>query len=162
MVSRREITSTREEIHGLLRLEDDRLVIQWRASVEVSRVGREIRTDRELAPLREVSVPLSGLAGARVHRRWRNWLPRQVVVLNAADLRAFDALAGEGGVSGLVLEHPAEMVLEIRGADSQVAREFTSELALAVSEHLLQQATADAGRDLSASRPARLPGPGSS
>lgn len=137
VVSRGEVTSTRDEIHGLLRFDGERLVVQWRAVREISRVGREIRTDTELVPIREVSIPLSGLAGARVRRTWRRWRPNEVLVLTASDLRAFGELAAEDGVPGLVLEHPAEIVLELRRADQALAREFVSELKLAVSEHLL-------------------------
>lgn len=138
VVSGREITSTRDHLHGLLRLSGEQLVIQWRTTREISRVGREIRTDLELAPIREVAVPLSGLASARVRRVWRHWLPNEVLVLTATDLRAFDALTGEGDAPGLVLEHPAEIVLEVRRSDRKLAREFASELRLAISENLLE------------------------
>src|SRR5215813_6116130 len=94
VVSGREITSTRDEIHGLLRLDGERLVVQWSASRETSRVGREIRTDRELAPVREVVLPLDAIAGAQIRWEWRRWPPRHVLVLTAADLRAFQSLIG--------------------------------------------------------------------
>jgi hypothetical protein len=159
VVGRSEITSTRDELHGLLRLDEHRLVIQWRTSREVSRVGREIRTDRELAPIREVSIPLSGLAGARIRRIWRRWWRLDVLVLTAADLRAFDALTDESGTSGLVLEHPAELVLELRSTDRPLAREFVSELRLALTERMLRAADEESA-DLYADRPAfRLPDP---
>lgn len=136
-VSGFEVTSIREQLHGLLRLDGDRLVIQWRTAREITRTGREVRTDRELAPIREVAIPLSGLAGAHVRRAWRRWWLREVLVLTAADLRAFDALTGEADVPGLVLEHPAEIVVELRRSDQQLAREFVGELRLAISEHML-------------------------
>lgn len=133
----KEITSTVDKLYGLLRLEGDHLVVQWRTAREISRVGREIRTDRELAPLYEVSLPLAGLSGAHLRERWW-WFLRDRLVLNASDLRAFDALVGEDGVSGLVLEHPAELVVELRREDRALARTFVSELRLAISEHLLR------------------------
>ncbi|MDX1546593.1 MAG: hypothetical protein R3247_06380 [Rhodothermales bacterium] len=134
VISGNEVTSTREVLHGLLHLDGDRLRVQWRTTREISQYGREVRTDRELAPLREVSIPLSGLAGARVRRRWRRWRFVEGVVLTAADLRAFDALAAEADAPGLVLEHPAEVMLDVRRADRALAREFVSELRLAISE----------------------------
>ena len=67
VVGTHEITSTREELHGLLRLDGDRLLIQWRSTREVSRVGREIRTDRDLAPIRDVALPLTGIALSLIH-----------------------------------------------------------------------------------------------
>jgi len=138
VISHGEVMSTREELHGLLWLDGERLVVQWRAVREISRVGREIRTDRELVPVREVALPLSEIAGARIRRDWHKWWPRQVLVLTASDMRAFEPLTAEDGVPGLVLEHPAEIVLELRRTDHLLAREFVSELKLAVNEHLLQ------------------------
>src|SRR5215468_1788274 len=140
VISGREITSTRDEIHGLLRLDGERLVVQWSASRETSRVGREIRTDRELAPVREVVVPLDAVAGAQLRWAWRRWPPRQVLVLTAADLRAFQSLAGETDGPGLVLEHPAELTVELRRRDREAAREFVAELELALAEHALRLA----------------------
>jgi hypothetical protein len=57
-----EYTSTRETVHGLLRLDGDALHIQWRASRTTDRVGSQIRTDHEFDPVRELSVPLAALA----------------------------------------------------------------------------------------------------
>ena len=140
VISGREITSTRDEIHGLLRLDGERLVVQWSTSRETSRVGREIRTDRELAPVREVVLPLDAVAGAQIRWEWRRWPPRQVLVLTAADLRAFQSLAGETNAPGLVLEHPAELTVELRRRDRAAAREFVAELDLALADHALRLA----------------------
>ena len=132
-----EVTSTRDQLHGLLYLNGEQLIIQWRTSREISRVGREIRTDREMTTIREVALPLSALAGANIRRVWRRWRFGEALVLTAADLRAFDVLIGEGDLPGLVFEHPAEMVLEVRREDQNLVREFVSELRLAISEQLL-------------------------
>jgi hypothetical protein len=132
-----EITSTRETVHGLLRLDGERLVIQWRVARATDRVGREIRTDREVEPVREVVVPLTGLAGATVRRRWWDWLKGPQLVLTAADLRAFEGVTGE---AGLRMDHPAELVLRLRRADRVAAGEFAGELELALAEHALHAA----------------------
>ena len=137
VISGGEVTSTRDQLHGLLYLNGEQLAIQWRTSREISRVGREIRTDRELTTVREVALPLSALAGAGIRRVWRRWRFAEALVLTAADLRAFDALTGEGDLPGLVLEHPAEILLEVRSTDRTLVREFVSALRLAISEHLL-------------------------
>jgi hypothetical protein len=132
-----EITATREESHGLLRLEGQRLVAQWSTVRETSRVGSVIRVDKDLGPVRDVSLPLAGLAGARV--RWRPfpWPPRWQLVLQAADLQAFRSLADE---AGLPLNHPAELVLDLRGTDRQLARGFATELDLALADAALEAA----------------------
>lgn len=131
-----EITSTTETIHGLVRLDGDRLHIQWRVARATQRVGMEIRTDRELAPVREVVVPLSALASADVRWRWR-WPPGPHLVLTAADLRAFEEVAGTAGMS---LDHPAELSLPLRRADRAAGVDFAAELELALAERALRAA----------------------
>ena len=59
-----EITSTHETVHGLLRLDGDRVFIQWRVARSTDHVGMQIRTDHEVEPVREVVIPLSAVAGA--------------------------------------------------------------------------------------------------
>ena len=131
-----EITSTRETIHGLLRLDGDRLHIQWRVARSTDHVGMEIRTDKQVEPVREVVLPLSALAGAAVRWRWR-WPPGPYLVLTAADLRAFEEVAG---VAGLSLDHPAELELRLRGEDRAAGSEFVGELELALAERALAAA----------------------
>jgi len=140
-----EITSMTETVHGLLRLEGDQLRIQWRRGRSTERVGSQIRTDWELEPVREVVVPLAALAAARVRWSWRRWPPGSRLVLTAADLQAFERVAGDGG---LRLDHPAELELNVPRKQIAVAREFAAELELALSELAL----------LAAEHEARLPG----
>jgi len=131
-----EITSTSERVHGLLRLEGDRLVVQWRVARETERVGMEIRTDHEVEPVREVVVPLAALGGAEVRATGLRRLLGPQVVLTAADLRAFEEIAG---ATGLRLAHPAALKLRILRSDHLLAQEFAGELNLAVAEHALRQ-----------------------
>lgn len=154
VVAALEITTTRELLHGLIRLDGDQIVIQWRASREVSHVGTEIRTDHELAPLREVTIPLGGFAGARLRRVWHSWLPGEALVLTAADLRAFAGLGDEPGTPGLLRKHPAELLLDIRRADRMLAREFASELNLALADRLLRIAEGESPLQLPQPAPA--------
>jgi hypothetical protein len=129
------MTTTRETVHGLLRLEDDRLTIQWRVGRKTEHLGStEMRTDEEVEPVRELVVPLEGVAGAMVRRRWWDWLLGPRLVLRAADLSAFEGMAGRAGLS---LDHPAELVLRLRRSDRLAAEEFSAELALALAERQL-------------------------
>ena len=126
------MTSTTETVHGLLRLDGDRLIIQWRLARHTERLGAGYSTDDELEAVREEEVPLSAVAGAYVRRRrwWEFWRgPR--LVLTAADLQAFDEIVGE---EGLRLSHPAEMVVGLRRGDGILAEEFTAEVTLALAE----------------------------
>jgi hypothetical protein len=131
------ITTTTETIHGLLRLDGDRLVIQWRLARKTDHLGgAELRTDRELEAVREVVLPVEVVAGAQVRRPPWLFFGSPKIVLTAADLRAFEEVAGEGG---LRLKHPAELVVRVRRSDSLLAEELCAELALAVAEQALER-----------------------
>lgn len=150
-----EITSTVEKVHGLLRLEGDELTIQWRTSRAVSRVGKVIRTDHEMGAVREAVLPLSAIAGARVRWVWWYWPPGRYLVLTAADLGAFEEVAG---ASGLRMPHPAELVVHIKRSHQTDAREFVSELELALAERALRAAEEPARIEADREDPRHLPG----
>jgi hypothetical protein len=135
VISGMGVTTTTEVIHGLLRLDAGRLVIQWRLSRSTEHVGSmSAHVDRELEAVQEVTLPLSAVAGAVVRRpRWAFWAG-PTLVLRAADLRAFEEVTGE---AGLKLAHPAEIVLRLRRADLLAGEEFSAELALALAERAL-------------------------
>lgn len=139
IVSVKEVTSVKEEIHGVLRLDADALVVQWSTARQTQRVGFVIKTERELEPVREVHIPLAGLAGATLRWQWRAWPPGPVLVLRAADLRAFEGLAGSGR-AGLALEHPAELTLGVRYQDRALAREFAADLEMQLADRALKAA----------------------
>jgi hypothetical protein len=136
VIARGSFTSTSETVHGLLRLEGEQLVVQWRIARSTDHVGSEIRTDREVTPVREVVIPLAALGGARVRASWWPWSAGRIV-LTAADLVAFEAVAGE---TGLRLDHPAELVFRVRRADLDLAREFVGEVDMALADRALQAA----------------------
>lgn len=124
--------TTKERVHGLLRLEGEQLRIQWRVGRTTERYGAtEVRSDDEVEPVQEVVVPLEHVAGAVVKQRWwERWAgPR--LVLTGRDLRAFEGMAGK---DGLQLSHPAELTLRLRRGDGLAAAEFAGELAMAVAE----------------------------
>jgi hypothetical protein len=136
VIANGEITSMAETIHGLVRLEGEELVLQWRASRETDRVGREIRTDREVDPVKEVSIPLRAVAAAKVRASWWPWSGARLILI-AADLRAFEDVVGN---SGLRLGHPAELVLRLRLRDRIAAQEFVGEMEMALAERALRVA----------------------
>jgi hypothetical protein len=136
----KEITSTVETIHGLLRVDGDSLVLQWRVQRQTDRVGAEIRSDRELEPVREATVPIASVSGAVVRSPgWRLGRARRLV-LTAADLRAFEGLTGPGG---LELAHPAQLVLDVRKEDRDLARDLATQVELAIGDHALRIAEGD-------------------
>ena len=127
-----EYESTTETAHGLVRLEADRLVIQWRVAVRTESLGSSLyETREEIEPVQEMVIPLASVAGAVVpQRRWWQFTgPR--LVLAATDLLAFEKIAGQ---QGLKLKHPAKLVLRIKPADRLIADEFAAELALTLAK----------------------------
>lgn len=137
------ITTTAETIHGLLHLDATRLTIQWRLARETDRFGPEIRTDREVEPVRDVRLPLGAIGGVALRRSWWPWRRFLRVVLTAADLQAFEEVAGTGG---LQLAHPAELVLLVRRIDKPAAAAFIAELDLVLAERALEAAEQDVER----------------
>ncbi len=125
------VTTTSETVEGLLRLERHWLVVQWRLVRTVDRVGAEIRSDRELGPVREVTLALTGLATAAVRTSWWPWSRASRFVLTAADLRTFEPLAG---ADGLQLDSPAELVVDVRPQHRLTAQEFAADLQLAIAD----------------------------
>lgn len=125
-------TAKTETAHGLLRLESERLVIQWRLATRIQSLGASASwtTRDEIDPVRETSVPLEGVAGAAVRRSRWGFLRGPRLVVTAADLVAFDEVAGG---AGLKLKHPAKLVLRIKPADRLLAEEFAAELSLALA-----------------------------
>ncbi len=87
-------------------------------------------------------VPLSALAGGSRRTSFWGRLRSPRFVLTAADLRAFEDVAGE---DGLRLDHPAELVVRIRRSDALAAEEFAAELALALAERRLEEDDVDTG-----------------
>lgn len=126
------IRTTTEIVQGLLRLGPEALTVQWRRERRVDLIGREIRTDSAFEEVREVRVPIDAIVGAHAAPRGMLWWRRVVVTVLAADLRAFESLAGG---EGFHLEHPAQLRLVVRPADRLIAEEFCADLALALAEH---------------------------
>ena len=123
--------STTETAHGLVRLEEDRVVIQWRVAVRTeSMEGIGYETHEAIEPVKEIVIPLAKVAGAVVPERkwWRLGGPR--LTITASDLLAFEKIAGP---QGLRLKHPSKLVLRIKRADRLIAEEFAAELALTLT-----------------------------
>lgn len=134
VISGGSITTTEERRNGVLRLENDAVMVQWRVEREIQRIGPEIRTDTELAGIREVTVPIYALGDARIQSRGRLWWRKWEIVLTARDLQAYDALARE---DGFAFVHPSELILPLRKDAVDAARDFASEVELAIAEHAL-------------------------
>lgn len=125
-------TTTTETAHGLVRLEEGRLVFQWRVALETeSMSSTSIETTREIEPVRELVIPLADVGGAAVRQRWWQVLTGPRLVITAADLLAFEKIAGQ---EGLKLDHPAKLELRLRRADRLAAEEFAAEVSLALAQ----------------------------
>lgn len=137
VISGGSVTTTEERRNGVLRLEGDTVIVQWWVEREIQRIGPEIRTDTELAGIREVTIPIHALGDARIQNRGRLWWRKWEIVLTARDLQAYDALARE---DGFVFAHPSELILPLRKDAVDAARDFASEVELAIAEHALSLA----------------------
>jgi hypothetical protein len=62
------------------------------------------------------------------------WLRGPRLVLSAADLGAFEVVAGP---DGLKIDHPAQLTVRMRRRDRLIGEEFCAELALALAERSL-------------------------
>ena len=123
--------ATTETAHGLVRLEADRLVIQWRLEVRTEAMkGAGYETREQIEPVKEIVIPLAKVAGAMVPegRWWKLVGPK--LVITAADLLAFEKIAGQ---QGLKLRHPSKLVLRVKRSDRLIAEEFAADLALALA-----------------------------
>ncbi len=137
------MTTTKETVHGLLRLEEDELTVQWRTARKTLDLGGEAHsTSEEFEAVREVTIPISAMAGAVVRRPWWKFWGGPRIVLMASDLQALEAVAGE---DGLRLAHPAQLVLAVRRSDQLAASEFAAELELAVAERQLGRSDEERG-----------------
>lgn len=132
-----QYTSTTETAHGLLRLERDRLVIQWRVHRTTDRMGAEFSSREEQDPVREISVPLAQLASAELRHRWAMLGGKPRLVLTASDLRAFEGVAGPAGLS---LGHPSRLEFTLQRHDADAGRDFAAELGLAIGDCQLRLA----------------------
>lgn len=123
--------TTTEKLHGLLRLADGALVVQWRLARTTEVAGTRFSSEEELEAVREATVPLAAIAGAAVRQPWPRWLRRPRLEITAADLRAFESLTGAGGLERV---HPARLQLVLQRADRLAAEEFAADLMLAIAE----------------------------
>ncbi len=131
-------TSTKEQVDGLLRLGEETLSIQSRKARTIEEVGTvRMRTDREVDAVEEFTLPLSAIASVSLRRSWFRWPPGTYLHLTASDLQGFEPVAGP---HGLHLSHPAELVVRVATRDVGAAREFVSELELALAERALRTA----------------------
>jgi hypothetical protein len=114
-------------VRGLLRLDDDELVFQWREEDTVTQGGFGYSQEKSESEVMEKRVPLAALRSARLQRRL--WLFTDLV-LAAADLRAFAGVPGRRG-SG------TELAVRIARADRSAAADLASSIELALAHRLL-------------------------
>ena len=137
-VNTNDVIYTRDNIHGLLRLENTHLHVQWRLTRKVDRYGVVVSSDSEQYPMREHAIPVQKLSEVRVMRTRFMIPPRKSLVIFASDLKAFDPLTGDGDLPGLALAHPAELKVSVRRQDHQVLEDFANHLRTVISEQVLE------------------------
>jgi hypothetical protein len=112
-------------IHGVARIEERRLVLQWSGAAEISEVkGTAARVREEALPVRTVALPVTRVAGLRLRGWWR-----LRIELHAADLELLAGMPGaERGMLTLWIARrdraaAIELItdLEIQQADAALA-----------------------------------------
>ena len=120
--------TAKRRVHGVARVDDDRLVLQLaesRAVVQLTEMGVTQRMESD--PVAERAIPLALVGDARLRRHWLWWQ----LVLTAADLRAFEGLPGAEGV---------ELRLRVDRRHRALAEELVGTLQLALAELAVQRA----------------------
>lgn len=113
---------TATHVHGLVGMEDDEVVLQYRITTVRQRIGAmPERTESEVG---EARIPLDAIRRAEVRRGWF----RTRVVLLPANLHSF------GGIPGFTGD---ELVLTIPRAERAGAADLVSSIEMALSTRLL-------------------------
>ena len=115
---------------GMLRLDDERLVVQTselRKHVRVSDAGYQEVTEAD--DVAERAIPVAAVADAQLRRRWLGW----ELLLTGADLRAFAGLPGAHGL---------ELRLRVARRHRAAAAELVASLRLQIAELALRRAEA--------------------
>ncbi len=99
-------------LHGILRLDEHAVVVQWSGTADVVEVkGTATRVTEEAVPVRTLTVPITRIAGATIKGGW--WRPR--VVLRAKDLEALAPVPGAraGAVTLWIARRDRELAAEL-------------------------------------------------
>lgn len=113
-------------IHGLVRIEDTRLVLEWSGTAEIIETkGTGTRIKEEALSVRAVTLPVTRVAQLALEGRWWRWR----VVLRATDLAALAEVPGarDGALTLWIARRDrsiaAELItnLEIQQADAALA-----------------------------------------
>ena len=122
----RTYTRTGTELAGLLGMDHDALVLQYRERTQRWQGGVALSEPTE-SELREVRVPVAAVRRVRLRRGWL----RTRLVIAAADLRAFEPFS-----AWLI---GSELVLTVPRAERAAAADLASSVELALSTRLLSE-----------------------
>jgi len=113
-------------IHGLVRVEDGHLVLQWSGAAEVIEMkGTGARVKEETLPVRTITLPVTRVAQLALEGGWWRWR----LVLRATDLAALADVPGarDGALSLWIARRDRAIAvdlitnLEIQQADAALA-----------------------------------------
>lgn len=116
------------QVRGMVRLEADRLTLEWSGSVEIVEVrGKGVRTLRQSVPAQRLVLPTSRIALFEARGRW--WKP--YLELRTDSIATLELMPT--AVAGKV-------VLRIARSDWNAARELASHVHLAMADAALHEA----------------------
>ncbi|MGH7720497.1 MAG: hypothetical protein ACREON_16825 [Gemmatimonadaceae bacterium] len=129
-VERGYVAETKYRVHGVARVQNARLVLEWSGTMEIAEAGRGgAGTRTEPIPLARTELPLLQVTSAELRSRW--WRPRLELVIS--DLGAAIAIPGSRG---------GRVVLRLARRDWTAASDLVSTVELERADAMLRAADA--------------------
>jgi hypothetical protein len=128
MFDRGRVQSKAFQVRGVVRLEADRLIIEWSGSVEITEIqSGSVRNLRQSVPAQRLVLPTSRIAHIELRSRW--WKP--YIELRTAGIGPLDLVptASAGCVD-----------LHVARRDKAIAKEFVSHVQLEMADAALKDA----------------------
>lgn len=127
-VDRGSVQSKVYQVHGMARLDGDRLTLEWSGSIQITEVqGHGVRTLRQSVPAQRLVLPASRIARFEARGRW--WKP--YVELRTDSIAPLELVPT--AAAGRIL-------LRISRRDWGAARELASHVQLAMADAALHDA----------------------
>jgi hypothetical protein len=123
-----QVVSKEYVIRGLVRLEGDRLTLEWSGSVEITEViPGSVRKLRQSVPAQRLVLPMMRIAAFELHRRW--WRP--YIELKTNGIGPLELVPGA---------QAGRVALHIGRRERRAASELISDVQLAMADAALREA----------------------
>lgn len=135
-IERGRIQAKEFQVRGVVRLEADRLTLEWSGSVRITHIqGPNVRNLRQSVPAQRLVLPMSRIADIEVRGRW--WKPY-------IELRS----TGIGPLELVPTASAGRVYLRLTRRDWRAARELVSHIQLEMATAALREIEHDDARPL--------------